>query len=196
MKNRPNQNVFEHERILSPETRAQHLKQRGRVIWLTGLSGSGKSTLGFALETKLVERGRFAYVLDGDSLRSGISADLGFSQEDRRRNLERAAHVARLFAESGLIVICAFVSPLEAQREIVSQIVSPFAFDLVYVSTSLATCEARDPKGLYQKARRGEISDFTGVSSAFEVPASPSVVISGVDSVQESVAYIEACLGL
>ena len=196
MNNRPNQNVFEHERILSPEARARHLKQHGRVVWLTGLSGSGKSTIGFELETKLVKRGCFAYVLDGDSLRSGISADLGFSQEDRRKNLERAAHVARLFAESGLIVICAFVSPLEAQREIVRQIISPFTFDLVYVNTSLATCEKRDPKGLYQKARQGEITNFTGISSAFEPPTSPSVVVSGVDSVQQSVAYIKSSLGL
>ena len=148
------------------------LGQRGRVVWFTGLSGSGKSTVAHALEEALLRARRRATVLDGDTVRLGLCKGLDFTSAGRTENLRRVAHVAHLMADAGLIVVCAFVSPLVAQRQMIQDIVGPERFNLVYMDASLALCESRDPKGLYKRARAGEIPDFTGISSPYEVPVS------------------------
>ena len=178
-------NLTEFTRLVSPQHRAIRLGQTGRVIWLTGLSGSGKSTIAFQAERILIERGVFATVLDGDSVCLGLCEGLGFSTEGRLENLRRVAHVASLMAEAGLIVLCAFISPSGDGRELVRQIVSPQSFDLVYVNTPLETCEARDPKGLYVKARRGEIKDFTGISAPYDAPMEPELDLDGSRSPED-----------
>jgi adenylyl-sulfate kinase len=151
--------------------------QKPLTVWLTGLSGSGKSTLAAALEQKLVHMGRPSYVLDGDVLRHGLNKDLGFSPEARRENIRRAAEVARLFNDAGLIAIAAFISPYRALREEARCAIGPERFFEVYLSADLAICEARDPKGLYRRARQGSIRDFTGVSAPYEPPASPDLLL-------------------
>ena len=156
--------------------------QKGRVIWFTGLSGSGKSTIAHALEAVLLQDGHFVTVLDGDSVRLGLCEGLGFSLEDRTENLRRVAHVARLMADAGMVVLAAFVSPLNAQRELVKEIVQPLPFELVHVDTSLEMCESRDPKGLYKKARSGVLTDFTGVSSPYEKPEGRYLSLDGSKS--------------
>lgn len=146
-------------------------RQKGRVIWLMGLSGSGKSTLADALAETLGHSGQHRiYRLDGDTLRDGLNSDLGFKQQDRDENLRRAAHVARLFAEEGYVVIASFISPLESQRQMVRAQFDPDQYCEVWLSTPLSVCEQRDPKGLYRKARQGLIPEFTGIDSAFETP--------------------------
>ena len=146
-------------------------------MWLTGLSGAGKSTLASALEKKLMAAGHMAYVLDGDNLRHHLNRDLGFSPADRRENIRRSAEVARLMNDAGLIVICAFISPLRSDREIARDIIGSGNFVETYVSTPCAVCEERDPKGLYKKARAGLIPEFTGVSAPYEVPLDPAMVL-------------------
>ncbi|MCD2513137.1 adenylyl-sulfate kinase [Comamonas endophytica] len=170
--------------------REQLLGQRGRVIWFTGLSGSGKSTLAYALEARLHAAGRHCVVLDGDNLRHGLCADLGFSPADRHENLRRAAQVARLFAESGTICLAAFISPMRADREMVRQIVGPQDLYEVYLDCPLEACEARDVKQLYQRARAGAIADFTGVSAPYEPPLAPQLVLATQSQ------SIEECLQL
>ena len=155
---------------LDAQRREALLGQHGRVVWFTGMSGSGKSTVAHALEDKLLHARLRATVLDGDSVRLGLCAGLDFTNAGRTENLRRVAHVAHLMADAGLIVLCAFVSPLESQRKMVRNIIGAERFSLVYMDASLALCESRDPKGLYQKARAGEIPNFTGVSSPYEVP--------------------------
>ena len=155
------------------EARNSH---RGGVIWLTGLSGAGKSTLAMGAERALFDRGRQAYVLDGDNVRHGLCADLGFSMHDRDENLRRVAELAALFADAGFLVISSFISPLEKERAF-ARSRFPANFHEVYVKASLAACEARDPKGLYGRARRNEIPDFTGISSPFDVPETPDLVV-------------------
>ena len=155
---------------------------RGAVVWLTGLSGAGKSTLADALERALFDRGMQATVLDGDRVRFGLNADLGFSAADRRENIRRVAEVAKLFAETGAIAITAFISPYAADRRHARDIVSgasraDLPFIEVFVDADLAVCEARDPKGLYRKARNGEIAEFTGVSAPYEPPPSPELIV-------------------
>ena len=151
-------------------------KGNPKVVWLVGLSGSGKSTLGDALLRRLRSEGVTAARLDGDDLREGLTSDLGFSPEDRAENLRRAAHVARLYAKLGNVTIASFITPLEADRQRVREILGEMYLE-VYVNTSLQICESRDPKGLYKKARSGEIKLFTGITAAFEPPVSPHVVI-------------------
>lgn len=170
-------NIVWHQSRLTPEQRAAHLGQAGAVVWLTGLSGSGKSTLAMALEQQLVAAGRFAYVLDGDNLRHGLCADLGFSEEARRENIRRVGHVARLFADAGCLVVTAFISPHRAERDAVRALLPAGRFFEVHVATPLEVCESRDPKGLYKRARAGEIADFTGISSPYEAPLQPEVVL-------------------
>jgi bifunctional enzyme CysN/CysC len=157
--------------------RWRHLGQRGATLWFTGLSGSGKSTIAEVVERRLVEQGQAAFRLDGDVVRLGLNADLGFSHADRTENLRRLAHVARLFAESGTVAITAAISPLQMQRDEARRVhdEAGLCFYEVFVDTPLAVCEARDPKGLYAKARAGTIPDFTGVSSPFEAPANPEL---------------------
>lgn len=166
------------------------LKQRPLTVWFTGLSGAGKSTLAYALEKALLLRGHACYVLDGDNLRHGLNEDLGFSLQDRSENIRRVAEVAKLMNDAGLIVISAFISPLEADRLIARSIVGDRNFFEIYVSTPIEECERRDPKGLYEKARVGEILDFTGVSSPYEVPPNPKTTID------TSHSSLEGCLSL
>lgn len=182
--------IFPANSLVNSNDREKLLKQKSIVVWLTGLSGSGKSTLGKALEKKLLEEGHAAYLLDGDSLRTGLNKDLGFSIDDRNENIRRAGEVCKLFADAGLIVITAFISPLLSQRNSVREKFENGKFLEVYVKASLETCEKRDVKGLYKKARAGEIKDFTGVDSPYEEPASPEIIIdteklSGKDAIEK-----------
>ncbi len=179
------------------ETRSQHNGHRGATLWLTGLSGSGKSTLSHRVERKLLERGCFAYVLDGDNVRHGLNKDLGFSADDRVENIRRVGEVAKLFTDAGAIVLTAFISPYRADRERARAIMAPGEFVEVYVAASLEVCESRDPKGLYKKARAGQIADFTGISAPYEEPVSPELVVdtgaSDVDACADRViAYLES----
>lgn len=163
------------DRMLAREDKEHLLGQRGCVIWMTGLSGSGKSTIALALERRLHAEGRFTTVLDGDNVRTGINSNLGFSETDRTENIRRIAEVAKLFAGQGIITICCFVSPTNGIREQARSIIGPADFIEVFVDTPLEVCEARDVKGLYAKARKGEVKDFTGISAPFEPPASPDM---------------------
>jgi bifunctional enzyme CysN/CysC len=166
---------------VSREERHARNGHKGAVMWFTGLSGSGKSTLATALERELVNRGWQTFVLDGDNIRLGLSSDLGFSVEDRAENIRRVAEVAKLLAEAGVITIAAFISPYRSDRQRAREIMarggSHIPFSEIYLSTPLAVCEQRDPKHLYVRARAGEIKDFTGVSSPFEAPERPELVI-------------------
>ena len=163
------------DRMATRSDKEQLLGQRGLMIWFTGLSGSGKSTLAVALERALQERGLLCRILDGDNIRTGINKNLGFSPADRVENIRRIAEVGRLFVDTGVITLSAFISPTRELREMARAIVGPSDFLEVYVSTPLAECERRDVKGLYAKARRGEIADFTGISAPFEEPEAPAL---------------------
>jgi adenylylsulfate kinase len=166
-----------HAATISPAQRAQLLQQRPCTLWFTGLSAAGKSTLAFDLDAALHQRGRASYVLDGDNVRHGLNRDLGFTPADRTDNIRRIAEVARLMNEAGLIVLTAFISPYRADRELARQIIGEANFLEIHVSTPLAVCEARDPKSLYRKARRGEIGEFTGVSAPYEAPLAADLCI-------------------
>ena len=165
-----------HDRLVRRAEREAANGHRGGVVWLTGLSGSGKSTIAAAVERKLFHRGIFAQVLDGDNVRNGLNGNLGFSLEDRRENTRRVAEVAKLFAEAGAIVLCSFVSPTREIREAVATIAGDDYLE-VFIDTPLAECERRDVKGLYAKARAGEIKDFTGIDSPYEAPTDPFLSI-------------------
>jgi adenylylsulfate kinase len=161
------------DRMVSRESRENFLQQKAKVFWLTGLSGSGKSTLAIGLQSELDKAGKLCYVLDGDNVRTGINSNLGFSEEDRTENIRRIAEVAKLFADAGVITICSFVSPTLQIRELAKNIIGQNDFHEVYINASLESCENRDVKGLYKKARAGEIKDFTGIHQPFEAPANP-----------------------
>ena len=165
------------DKMLTRADKEALLGQRGLMLWMTGLSGSGKSTLAIALERELQRRGILCRILDGDNIRSGINSNLGFSPADRRENIRRIAEVARLFVDTGIVTIAAFISPSEELRRMAAGIVGEGDFVEIYVSTPLGVCEERDVKGLYAKARRGEISEFTGISAPFEAPQSPALSI-------------------
>jgi adenylylsulfate kinase len=158
------------DKIVSRKEKEQRLQQKSKVIWFTGLSGSGKTTLATALERELFNKGFLTQVLDGDNIRSGINNNLGFSREDRIENIRRIAEISKLLINSGVICICAFVSPTEETRKIVRDIVGNNDFLEIYLSTPIDVCENRDVKGLYKRARAGEIRDFTGISAPFEIP--------------------------
>jgi adenylyl-sulfate kinase len=167
------------------------LRQHPVTLWMTGLSGAGKSTLAFALEKQLLDLGHACFVLDGDNIRHGLNQDLGFSPEDRAENIRRVAEVAKLLNAAGLIVIASFISPYREDRAYARHVIGDDAFREIYIATSLTNCEARDVKGLYQKARQGLIPDFTGVSAPFEQPIDPALVIDTGDvPVQESVKQL------
>lgn len=170
-------NIFPTDKILQRKDKEKLLKQKGIVIWFTGLSGSGKTTIAVALEQKLAKKGLLTQVLDGDNVRGGINNNLGFSGKDRTENIRRIAEVAKLFLNCGVITICCFVSPIAAMREMAKQIIGENDFVEVFVNTPLAVCEERDTKGLYAKARKGEIKDFTGINTPFEPPADPGVEV-------------------
>jgi len=181
-------NITWHEGHVTREDRERRLGQRGVTIWLTGLSGSGKSTIAVAAEKELLAQGRVAYVLDGDNIRHGLNANLGFSPEDRTENIRRIGEVAKLFTDAGLIVLTSFISPYRADRDAVREKMTPGDFVEAYVAASLETCEGRDVKGLYAKARAGEIPEFTGISAPYEEPEKPELVI---DTNEQTV---EACV--
>lgn len=165
------------DRMMSRDDKEQLLKQRGMMLWFTGLSGSGKSTVAIALERELHSRGLLCRILDGDNIRSGINNNLGFSAEDRVENIRRIAEVGRLFVDTGIITIAAFISPNNQLREMAAEIIGKDDFVEVFVSTPLEECEMRDVKGLYAKARRGEIKNFTGISAPFEAPEHPDITL-------------------
>lgn len=163
------------DRMLSRADKEELLKQHGLMIWFTGLSGSGKSTIAIALERELQQRGLLCRILDGDNIRSGINNNLGFSAEDRVENIRRIAEVGKLFVDTGIITLAAFISPNNEIREMAAGIIGKEDFLEIYVSTPLEECERRDVKGLYAKARRGEIKNFTGISAPFEAPVHPAL---------------------
>ena len=172
-------NVHWHEGEVTRADRAKLLGQKGATIWFTGLSGSGKSTVAVALEKALFAQGRLSYRLDGDNVRLGINKNLGFSAEDRAENIRRIGEIAKLFVDSGVIVLSSFVSPYKADRDVVRKLHEAGGMDFieVYVDVPLAEAEKRDPKGLYKKARAGEIKNFTGISDPYEAPENPELVL-------------------
>ncbi len=179
------------DRLLQRADREQSLGQKAKVIWLTGLSGSGKSTLAIGLERELHNIGKHVYVLDGDNVRTGINSNVGFSDEDRKENIRRIAEVAKLFLDAGIITICSFVSPTNALRKLAEEIIGAEDFLEVYVNASLEICESRDVKGLYAKARKGEIKDFTGIHQVFEAPNNPWLeIITDAQTYEQSLAQL------
>ena len=176
-------NIAPQELTVKPQERARIKNQKPMCIWFTGLSGSGKTTLANAIDEELHKRSFHTALLDGDNIRHGLSSDLGFSPEDRTENLRRVAEVCKLMVDSGLIVIAAFISPLEKERAFARSLFSDWQFIEIYMSTSLAVCEARDTKGLYQKARQGVLKDFTGIDGVYEVPKSPELRIDSDEEV-------------
>lgn len=189
-------NIYKVEHLMSDAARAANKGHQGGVFWFTGLSGAGKSTLAMAVEKALFEKGYHSYVLDGDNVRYGLNADLGFSPEDRAENIRRVGHVAGLMADAGLIVITAFISPYRADRD-KARMASPDKFHEIYVSADLATCESRDPKGLYKKARAGDIKEFTGIDAPYEAPDNPELVVDTQNSkvqdcVNQIMRYVES----
>ncbi|MBI2784438.1 MAG: adenylyl-sulfate kinase [Porticoccaceae bacterium] len=189
-------NLTWHQAAVSKDDRARQKRQKPCVIWFTGLSGAGKSTLANALERALFERGHHCYLLDGDNVRHGLNRDLGFSDADRVENIRRIAEVAKLLVDAGLIAMTAFISPFRADRQLARDLLPADEFIEVHVATSLAVCEQRDPKGLYRKARAGQIPNFTGIDSAYEAPVNPELVVdTGAEDldgcVQSLLAYLE-----
>ncbi|MCC5922094.1 MAG: adenylyl-sulfate kinase [Cyclobacteriaceae bacterium] len=178
-------NIYPFEGKVSAEMRQQLLKQHPALFWFTGLSGSGKSTLAVQVEYQLHRQGYHVFLLDGDNVRSGLNQDLGFSIADRNENIRRLAEVSQLFLSAGVIVLAAFISPLEKERELVRQTVGADRYFDIFVDTPIAECERRDVKGLYQKARAGEIKDFTGISSPYEAPTDPFIKIDTLQMKEE-----------
>lgn len=184
-------NITWHQGHVARGDRERLLKQRGATIWLTGLSGSGKSTIAVATEKALVERGHLAYVLDGDNIRHGLNKNLGFSPADRTENIRRIAEVAKLFTDAGVIVLTSFISPYRADREAARALFGPGDFQEIHVAASVETCEGRDVKGLYKKARAGEIPEFTGISAPYEAPEKPELLLdTNRQGVEESVSAL------
>lgn len=189
-------NITWHESKIKKEDRHQLNNHRSAVIWFTGLSGSGKSTLSAALEAYLHKKGIRTYRLDGDNIRHGLNRDLGFSPDDRKENIRRIGEVAKLMVDAGLFTLTAFISPYKADRDQVRQLVEADEFIEIYVKATIETCEERDPKGLYQKVRLGEIKNFTGIDAPYEEPHHPDLVVdtdqlSVADSVEYIVAYLK-----
>ena len=183
------------DRMLARADKERLLGQRGVMLWFTGLSGSGKSTVAVALERALHRRGRLCRLLDGDNIRTGINAGLGFSADDRRENIRRIAEVGKLFVDTGIITLAAFVSPTEELRTLARDIIGAADFKEIFVATPLEECERRDVKGLYARARRGEVKNFTGISAPFEAPQNPALVLDTTDTpVEESVGKVLALL--
>ncbi|MED1953272.1 adenylyl-sulfate kinase [Brevibacillus centrosporus] len=184
-------NIVWHPTTVTKEDRQKRAGHKSCVIWFTGLSGAGKSTLANAVEHELHQRGVASYVLDGDNIRHGLNRGLGFSAEDRKENIRRIGEVAKLFVDAGVITLTAFISPYLEDRALARSLVAEGEFIEVYVKCSLEECERRDVKGLYEKARKGEIGQFTGISSPYEEPIAPELVIeSGTLSVEQSVATV------
>lgn len=179
------------DKMMTKADKERLLKQHGLMVWFTGLSGSGKSTIAIAVERELHRRGLLCRILDGDNIRSGINNNLGFSPEDRVENIRRIAEVGKLFVDTGIITLAAFISPNNALRRMAAEIIGREDFVEVYVSTPIEVCERRDVKGLYAKARKGEIKEFTGISAPFEVPEHPDLSLdTSVLSLEESVNQV------
>jgi adenylylsulfate kinase len=188
-------NVVWHEASLSKEARRKQNGHHSFVIWFTGLSGSGKSTVANAVASRLYENGIRNYVLDGDNIRHGLNKDLGFSEEDRKENIRRIGEVSKLFVDGAQVVLTAFISPFKKDRQVVRDLLEEDEFVEVYVKCPIEECEKRDPKGLYVKARQGIISDFTGITSPYEEPESPELVVeTNLHSVDECVDQVIAYL--
>lgn len=184
-------NIFWHHGKLDAKMREDKLKQKGAVIWLTGLSASGKSTVAREVELALIENGKNAYVLDGDNIRHGLNSNLGFSPADRTENIRRIGEVSKLFCESNVITLTAFISPYRADRDLARKLVPAGQFFEIFCDAGLEVCEKRDPKGLYKKARAGEIPDFTGISAPYEAPEKPELVIkTGQETLNESTVKV------
>lgn len=189
-------NVTWHEHAVSKDDRCKLKGHKGAVLWFTGLSACGKSTVANAVDHRLHQRGQHSFVLDGDNIRMGLNKNLGFSAEDRAENIRRIGEVAKLFASSGTIALTAFISPYRADRDKVREIMPPGEFIEIFVNASLETCEKRDPKGLYKKARAGELKNFTGISDPYEAPTKPELVLDSdnknIDQLaDEVIAYLE-----
>ena len=185
------------DRMLARADKEELLGQRGVMLWFTGLSGSGKSTVAIALERELHRRGRLCRILDGDNIRTGINAGLGFSAEDRRENIRRIAEVGKLFVDTGVITLAAFVSPTNDVRDMAREIIGEEDFKEIFISTPLEECERRDVKGLYARARRGEVKNFTGISAPFEAPEHPALSLDTSKlGLEESVNEILKLLNL
>ena len=189
-------NITWHQATIGQADREKLLKQKGCVIWFTGLSGSGKSTLAYEVENVLHKRGHLTYVLDGDNVRHGLNKNLGFSPEDREENIRRIGEVGKLFADAGVIAMTAFISPYIADRDKARATVEVGRFIEVFVKCPLSVCEERDTKGLYQKARAGEIKEFTGISAPYEAPAHPEIVVNTAEltlseSAQKVIGFLE-----
>jgi len=184
------ENIHFHNLTVTKEDRQKLNGHKPAIIWLTGMSGSGKSTIANILDQFLYKAGFHTYILDGDNVRSGLNKNLGFSDEDRKENIRRISEVAKLFADAGTIVITAFISPFIEDRQIARDILSKdFDFIEVYVEADLATCEERDPKGLYKKARAGQIKNFTGIDSPYEAPIKPELTLKTTEYKPEIAAY-------
>ena len=186
------ENIVWHQHSVTKETRSTLKNQQPAVLWFTGLSGAGKSTIAGALEIKLAELGYHTYLLDGDNVRHGLCQDLGFSDHDRQENIRRIGELSKLMADAGLIVLSAFISPHRAERQMVRELLPKGEFLEVFVNTSLDECEKRDPKGLYKKARAGEIKHFTGIDSEYQSPLNPEIdLLAGRESID---VLVEQCL--
>lgn len=190
-------NVVWHRHSVGKAERSQLKPHRPCVLWFTGLSGSGKSTIANAVESILNQLGCHTYLLDGDNVRHGLNGDLGFSDVDRVENIRRIAEVAKLFSDAGLIVLTAFISPFRAERQLVRELLAEGEFIEIFIDTPLEVCESRDPKGLYQKARAGEISAFTGISSPYEPPYTPELRLDSAEldvqaAAQQVVSHLQA----
>ncbi|MFW8629238.1 adenylyl-sulfate kinase [Vibrio natriegens] len=186
------ENIVWHQHSVDKKFRADLKQQKPAVLWFTGLSGAGKSTVAGALENRLAELGYHTYLLDGDNVRHGLCSDLGFSEQDRRENIRRIGELAKLMADAGLIVLSAFISPHRAERQLVRDLLPEGEFIEVFVNASLEVCEGRDPKGLYRKARAGEIPNFTGIDSEYQAPENPEIDLpAGEKSVDE---LVELCV--
>lgn len=196
MSEQKSSNITWHDHAVASEDREKALGQKGAVLWFTGLSGAGKSTIANTVDHKLHASGKHTYLLDGDNIRHGLNKNLGFSAEDRAENIRRIGEVAKLFADAGLITLTAFISPYRVDRDAVRALLPEGEFVEVYVKASLETCEGRDPKGLYKKARAGEIKGFTGIDDPYEEPLQPEIVLDsdtkGIDELaDEVIAYLE-----
>ena len=171
-------NIVWHQHDVDKARRAEAKKQKSCVLWLTGLSGSGKSTVANLLEKKLAEHGKHTYLLDGDNVRHGLCGDLTFSDKDRVENIRRIGEVSRLFVDAGIIVLTAFISPFRTERDFCRRLLADGEFVEIFVDTPIEECEKRDPKGLYQKARQGDIKDFTGIDSPYEAPENAEITLA------------------
>jgi len=186
-----NKNIVWHDHHVSKEERSHIKDQKPCILWFTGLSGSGKSTVANAVESKLLALNKHTYLLDGDNIRMGLNKGLGFSDEDRIENIRRIGEVSKLFVDAGTIVLTAFISPFQKERDAVRELVQEDEFIEVFIDTPLDVCESRDPKGLYKKARTGEIPNFTGISSPYEAPVKPEIhIVNDKISIEDVTQHI------